>query len=617
MGIGLETLTLKELKRILEETAEQRKSLFAEAQDRERWKKSAASQALAPLWQQVRERGDTYANRPLGILPFSEFVLFGTTGNRTIYESKYQERRSRLCVFALLSMLEGDKRWLTLLEDTIWAVCDECTWVVPAHVGLYHNDYPSGIWDQPEPPRETVDLFAGETAFALAEIVSLLEDDLHPWVVHRVKQEIDRRIFQVFFHDPVPQNWELKTNNWPSVCASSIGSAALYLVGDAERLSGMLWRVLQSLKNHISGFDDEGATPEGVGYWQYGFGFFVYFSELLRERTLGRVDLLSGEKMAKIARFPSVCLLSGNKVINFSDAADEIQVMTGLFSRLKRYFPDVRVPPDHSAPAYSSWITGSRNLLWSVETGILEEAEDSGSNMDVYYRGHQWVVSKTTVRGKIAAFAAKGGHNGEPHNHNDLGHFILHVDGVSVLADIGAGVYTRQYFQPEYRYQLLEAGSHGHSVPIVDGCRQGFGPEYRVRVTDYRQENNRVRFRLDLTRAYACDALEILEREFLWSKGEPCQLVVRDTARFARRPQTFEEVFIAGVEPAQIRKGGIRLGTVLMEYDADAWNVRTERHQLANGNRRIWRIVLQAVDPGREVACEVRFLCRDLETTNP
>ena len=45
--------------------------------------------------------------------------------------------------------------------------------------------------------------------------------------------------------------------------------------------------------------------------------------------------------------------------------------------------------------------------------------------------------------------AAKGGHNGESHNHNDVGSFIVAVDGVPAVADAGRPTYTAQTFGPD------------------------------------------------------------------------------------------------------------------------------------------------------------------------
>ncbi|MFR6332585.1 MAG: hypothetical protein ACLUOI_29915 [Eisenbergiella sp.] len=72
--------------------------------------------------------------------------------------------------------------------------------------------------------------------------------------------------------------------------------------------------------------------------------------------------------------------------------------------------------------------------------------------------------------------AAKGGNNGESHNHNDV---KLPASGGDemLLTDLGAGEYTRDYFS-EKRYEILCNHSFGHSVPVIDGKGQKEGTEY-------------------------------------------------------------------------------------------------------------------------------------------
>ena len=64
--------------------------------------------------------------------------------------------------------------------------------------------------------------------------------------------------------------------------------------------------------------------------------------------------------------------------------------------------------------------------------------------------------------------AAKGGNNGESHNHNDVGSFLYLAGDEMLLTDLGAGEYTRDYFG-EKRYDILCNHSFGHSVPVIDG----------------------------------------------------------------------------------------------------------------------------------------------------
>ncbi|MNI29207.1 Heparinase II/III-like protein [compost metagenome] len=498
--------------------------------------------------------------------------------------------------------------------------------MLPACVGLYVNQYPHKIWDQPTAPRENVDLFAAITAFSLVEIVSLLGDTIHPWIVERIHQELDRRIIQVYFHDPVPQNWEMKTNNWPAVCAAGIGATVIYIEKDSDRLAGMLWIIIESMRNHLKGFDEEGATSEGVAYWQFGFGFYVYFSELLKERTGGRVNLLEGERVGRIARFPNVCLLSEGKVVNFSDSMEEVEFTLGLFSRLKQQFPGVIVPQQepHVNQLFNYWANASRILLWTLEEeknsslqsgngSLSTAAEGSGSHDDTYYTGHQWAISKSSTASGLIAFAAKGGHNAEPHNHNDLGHFILHVKGDTILADIGAGLYTRQYFQMDTRYETLTAGSHGHSVPIVDGCRQSQGQLFHADVLHYEKSLEQVKYKLDLTQAYQCPNLSSLIREFTWdrSKEGGYSLTLRDSVQFAQQPDSLVEVLISAVKPVVIEPGYVQLESVDMTYDVEQYELEIDPQQVVaiNGvERTIYRLLLSAKKLEKQLEFKVEFI---------
>ena len=76
------------------------------------------------------------------------------------------------------------------------------------------------------------------------------------------------------------------------------------------------------------------------------------------------------------------------------------------------------------------------------------------------------------------AFAIKGGHNKEEHNHNDIGSFIFADDSGQILADLGCMEYTKANFDPKTRYTLLQNSSLGHSVPIIDGKGQSEGSEF-------------------------------------------------------------------------------------------------------------------------------------------
>ena len=78
------------------------------------------------------------------------------------------------------------------------------------------------------------------------------------------------------------------------------------------------------------------------------------------------------------------------------------------------------------------------------------------------------VSNEAGAKTRLSA-AVKGGSNDEFHNHNDVGGFVLAVDGtVPVIVDPGAEYYSGRSFSSR-RYESNLNNSFGHSVPRING----------------------------------------------------------------------------------------------------------------------------------------------------
>ena len=55
------------------------------------------------------------------------------------------------------------------------------------------------------------------------------------------------------------------------------------------------------------------------------------------------------------------------------------------------------------------------------------------------------------------------GSNQESHNHLDVGHFVLGTTEELFLTDLGAGEYTKEYFDENTRYHYFPAAAISHS----------------------------------------------------------------------------------------------------------------------------------------------------------
>ncbi|CAM4345348.1 hypothetical protein FHS16_002490 [Paenibacillus endophyticus] len=548
------------------------------------------------LMEEIRADADNRLKAADPELTFSLFRVFGDTGERLAYENVYFDRRKRMNAFVIMALQEpGNKLYETAALDTIWSICNEFTWCLPAHFN-----------ERAEKPD--IDLFAAETGFALSEVLLLLGERLPRLLRERIETEIENRLFRPFL-ELGPYGWETAEHNWSAVCAGSIGAAALHLMNDTGRLSELLARVLRSLDYYLDGFGEDGACAEGYSYWQYGFGYFVYFAQLLKEATEGRMDLFEARKVKEIALFQQKSFTSGNAVVNFSDAPNESGIFMGLSCCLHKEYPEVIVPDASLRAAYSSdycgrWAPAVRNLMWAKEEWLASSSGKALWPAESYYLPDvAWLLSRhVSTNGGSYSFSAKGGHNAEPHNHNDVGHFLLHADGQAYLADLGSGKYTADYFG-KGRYAIWCNGSQGHSVPIVNGSHQQAGQQFRAKVVEAASAEGEDLLEIEISGAYGLSQLERLGRRFHWQKEElPCLSLID---RFSFLPGEGDkgltnfpitERFISYLAPELTKAGELLFigkRRLRMIYNHQLWSpVVTARSDIDHyGSERHWHTI--------------------------
>ena len=98
--------------------------------------------------------------------------------------------------------------------------------------------------------------------------------------------------------------------------------------------------------------------------------------------------------------------------------------------------------------------------------------------------------------------AGKAGNNGEQHNHNDVGSFILYADGQPLFIDLGRANYDASYFNDRYRYQNIATRSAYHNVPYVNGIEQAPGKQYAAREVSFHSDSTQAVFSADLAPCY-------------------------------------------------------------------------------------------------------------------
>jgi hypothetical protein len=275
-----------------------------------------------------------------------------------------------------------------------------------------------------------------------------------------------------------------------------------------EEAKTLVPRFVAAAENYLTGFGEDGYCPEGTMYWAYGFGFFTALAERLR--SFVGIDLFKDPKVECIATFFQKMYLCENVEVTFADADMGNRYNHGILHFLHNEYPNSVIVPPAKYGSYTDRMARMclhlRSFLW-FDPSIVP-----GAALGTHYGENvQWLIARREGFG----FSAKGGHNDEPHNHNDIGSFIFAKNGRQILTDPGRAQYCQDYFQDDTRYNFLHTSSRGHSVPIVNGNDQQPGREFAAKDVTW---DGSV-FSIELADAYRVEGLRSLQRSFRISNG--------------------------------------------------------------------------------------------------
>lgn len=474
---------------------------------------------------------------------YTSFRLYAINGDRGVFQGPYYRRRVKLETAVILSLIyPEEEKYLDYAMEMIFAVCNEYSWAIPAHV-------PNLITVN---NRTHLDLFACETAFMLSEVYTLLGERLEPLIRDRIRTEIDKRVINSFLKH---ENWGWLncTNNWAAVCAGSIGCT--FMLMHPEMFESVKPRLDKAMENYLDGFKDDGFCTEGTHYWHYGFGFFCTYADMLCTFTDGKDNYFEREKVHSIATFIQKMYLSGKKSVSFADAGSSLDYHIGIVHFLKRKYDDVKV----YSPEYSYINDGCGRFCWLVRAATWLDEElylnpvDDTVPAEYFGKDSQWFIKRTQSYG----FAAKAGFNNEHHNHNDVGAFIIARNGEHIITDPGSGAYSKQYFSKDTRYTMIECSSLGHSTPYFGDICQKYGNEFAASDLSY---DGGV-FSFDMAGAYGDERVKHIIRSFEFTDDS---IMLTDEFDYSGEAPITER-FISTVKP-EVKNGTVICGSVAIRY---------------------------------------------------
>jgi hypothetical protein len=446
---------------------------------------------LGPLRMQAHREKGTAWPQPL----VSHYARYFRDGNRTDYEGRVAGRQQRLTRALVMTLLPeptpggdlGVGQWLDEVIDGTYLLCEQSSWSWAAHDDVFGHKGEV----LPDVTRPYLDLGAGEVAAQLAwidHVLGELLDERSPGLRCRIREETERRVIHPFL-ERMDWHWlglEGDVHNWNPWIHSNLIATSLFLVDDPEVQARTVARCIEGLDRFLASLPADGAIDEGFAYWWNGAGRALEGLALLEEATGGKLDA-GLPVIRELVAFPHRMHIGANWFLNVADGP--AQAAGALpWDMLHRWA--VRLG-DKDTAAHAAAFAASRpeaaSGLGRVLHSLLNAADGSGEASPPLVR-FNYLPSVQIMMAREAAgsteglfLAAKGGHNGEHHNHRDVGSVVIAIDGVPLLVDAGQPTYTAKTFGPD-RYDIRAMQSSWHSVPAPFGLEQGTGKEFAAAV---------------------------------------------------------------------------------------------------------------------------------------
>jgi hypothetical protein len=412
-------------------------------------------------------------------------------------------------------------------------------------------------------------------------------------------------------------------NNWnPWICSNWL-TANLLVEQDPARRASVTAKILRCLDRFIASYPSDGGCDEGPSYWSRAGASLLDCLETLHAATRGAMDFYDEPLVREMARYIQRMNIDRNWFVNFADAGARLTPPEALVFRFAQRIGDKsmqawarQLVPASGIPhqlANSGGLARALQALFCVND-LRRTRPTAPRRDDVWLPGIQVVVARPAPSSQHGfTLAAKGGHNGESHNHNDVGNFVVYQTGRPVLVDAGVGTYTRQTFSSQ-RYKIWTMQSQYHNLPTLNGIMQSDGGKYAARAVRYHTDANESVFELDLAGAYPPAAgVRQWKRRIVF--GQQTGILIEEAYQ-ADKP--VRQLVLNLMTPCKVvlTKGrlqllprplpaGLQTGRATLSYDAARFKVTLETIRLTDASlENVWgthlnRIQLQVIAPKR------------------
>lgn len=448
----------------------------------------------APLRAAMLAPAVASAEEPLPFPLLSQYARFWREGVRTDHEDEVRRLGIRAGEAVLAALATGEERWIDRAADALMLLCELSSWCWVAH----EQAHEARGWVVPDPEAPVVDLGAAQTLQVLAWADLALGEELEvraPGLRERLRHEARRRVFDPYL---AHRDWHWlhgAAHNWTGwIHQHLIAGALLLLDGEAQRdkRDALLALSIAQLDRYLVSFPADGGIDEGYSYFWNGASRLLEAVDLLLLAAGGVLDdeaIARLDVIGQLLRFPQRMELGDGWFVNVADgpARPPAEQPWDVLHRWGRRLgaEDVidqalahrgagAIPPVRPELGLGRVLTALGDVQWAA-------ADGAGARPP--YPAQTWLpeVQLLVARERDAdpsglALIVKGGHNGEAHNHLDVGSYLVALDGSPVLIDLGQPTYTAQTFtDPIAATRSGPLPAPGTTCPRCAGTTRGSG----------------------------------------------------------------------------------------------------------------------------------------------
>ena len=367
-------------------------------------------------------------------------------------------------LLAMAYVLTGEKQYLDAARRWALASCGYKTW------GLGRID--------------GMDLATGHQLFGLAVVYDWCYRDLDEAARQQIRETLVKRTSAMFEAAATGKAWwhrsYLQNHLWVNITGMAASGIALFdEVDDAACWIGL---PLDKYRRTMAALGPDGASHEGVGYWEYGVEYMLKFMDLARQRL--DVDLYGYDwwrntsTYAQYLTLPRNSWMRGNCIVDIADCPRSHwygpeYLLRGL-ARQNRDGHAQWLAQQIDAAGVSSSGAPWLNIIWFDPSVPMQSPEARPTlhhfeDMGIVSARSGWSGNESLVVFKCGPFI---GHDaiskfsydpGGGHVHPDANHFVLFGGGQWLVRDDG--------YHPKWTGQ--------HNTLLVNGHGQlGEGAEW-------------------------------------------------------------------------------------------------------------------------------------------